>query len=146
MKEYIHYGSGHFDRSHFFPVKNSTVVPCKPHYNTCFWASPIGAKLGWFDWCIREDFFIDNLNTKFKFTISPNARILYITKMEDLSIDEVELREIPPCKIDYEALSKKYDAVEVNLSDGNAELYFSLYGWDCDSIVIMNPDIIQEVA
>ena len=46
--------------------------------------------------------------------------------------------------LDFEKLSKEYDAIEVNISECR-DLYYSLYGWDCDSIVIMNPDIIEEI-
>ena len=46
---------------------------------------------------------------------------------------------------------KKYDAIELHLSDEVTDdylesLYFKLYGWDCDSILIMNPDIIRGVT
>lgn len=43
--------------------------------------------------------------------------------------------------IDYEELATEYDALEVLISEDH-ELYFNLYGWDCDSIVIMNPEVI----
>ena len=35
------------------------------------------------------------------------------------------------------------DAIKLNLSKGDYELYYEFYGWDCDSILIMNPDIIR---
>lgn len=40
-------------------------------------------------------------------------------------------------------MSKDYDAVEVLISE-DRRLYQQLYGWDCDSILIMNPDIVIE--
>ena len=46
--------------------------------------------------------------------------------------------------LDFEKLSKEYDAIEVNISECR-DLYYSLCGWDCDSILIMNSDIIEEV-
>ena len=45
--------------------------------------------------------------------------------------------------LDFEKLSHKYDAIEVNISSDD-ELYYKLYGWDCDSILVMNPDVVQE--
>ena len=44
-----------------------------------------------------------------------------------------------------------WDAIELHLSDtdiswGNDSLHFRLYGWDCDSILIMNPKIISPVT
>ena len=42
----------------------------------------------------------------------------------------------------------EYDAIELHLSEEVVDdylesLYFKLYGWDCDSILIMNKDIIK---
>jgi len=44
--------------------------------------------------------------------------------------------------LDFEKLAGIYDAIDVSISN-DPELHFALYGWDCDSILIMNPDIIQ---
>lgn len=35
-----------------------------------------------------------------------------------------------------------YDAIELSLS-ADHRLYWDLYGWDCDSILVMNPDKIK---
>ena len=48
------------------------------------------------------------------------------------------------CLLDFEKLAETYDAIEVSISD-DFELYYQLYGWDCNSIVIMNPKIIVEL-
>jgi len=76
--------------------------------------------------------------------LSNNARVLYINSVNDLK-DLSELHnEFGICSwklLDFESIAKTYDAIEVNIS-GDPELHFTLYGWDCDSILIMNPDII----
>ena len=46
--------------------------------------------------------------------------------------------------LDFEKLAETYDAVEVSISS-DFDLYYKLYGWDCDSIVIMNPDVVVEL-
>lgn len=47
--------------------------------------------------------------------------------------------------IDFERCTKLgYDAIELNLS-ADRQLYWELYGWDCDSILVMNPDRIKMV-
>lgn len=43
--------------------------------------------------------------------------------------------------LDFEKLSRQYDAIEVLISEDN-RLYELLYGWDCDSILVMNPNVI----
>ena len=35
-----------------------------------------------------------------------------------------------------------WDAIELHLSECGA-LYWALYGWDCDCILVMNPDIVE---
>lgn len=45
----------------------------------------------------------------------------------------------PTVCFDFEKmLADGIDAVEIEID----ELYYALYGWDCDSILIMNPDIV----
>ena len=63
-----------------------------------------------------------------------------------------QLEELPQVKpplslpfwviLDYEKLADEYDAIEVLISE-DSRLYKALYTWDCDSIVIINPDVIQ---
>ena len=53
------------------------------------------------------------------------------------------------CCLDFELLTYEYDAIELHLSEDNSRgdfmecLYWVLYGWDCDSILIMNPDVVE---
>ena len=41
-------------------------------------------------------------------------------------------------------LADGWDAIEFRLSE-DSELYWALYGWDCDSILVMNPDVVEEI-
>lgn len=116
------------------------------------WASPVKARWGWKDWCESEQFHLDNLKHSFKFALKKDARVCHIDSVDDL-------RKLPRSNnneddrlycIDFEKASKQYDAIELHLSDEPPHkfcegLYFQLYGWDCDSILIMNPDIVEEV-
>lgn len=142
MKKYIHYGHTRFEPQLFTSIRNSFMA--KPRGG--FWASDVDAKRGWKEWCRDSDFSECNINNSFTFSLSTNAKVLMIN-----SIDNLE--KLPKIKgegcsgysawimLDYELLAKEYDAIEVNISS-DSELYFALYGWDCDSIVILNPDIM----
>jgi hypothetical protein len=50
--------------------------------------------------------------------------------------------------LDFEKLlADGIDAIQVNISDDTAtnlndSLYHALYGWDCDSILVMNKEVI----
>ena len=50
--------------------------------------------------------------------------------------------------IDFEKMSKKFDAIYLT-EQGEYKTRFidrySLYGWDCESILIMNKNIIKQI-
>ena len=138
--KYIHYGSDKFDINKFEIIENRAFFP-KPTGG--LWASRIDAIYSWKDWCIKENFCTDSLNEYFIFSLQESAKVLTIDNTE-------KLKNLPKTDdivggmyitLDFEKLSKEYDAIEVLISE-DPDLYFSLYGWDCDSIVIMNPNII----
>lgn len=145
MDKYIHYGHTKFDINLFCPIKNRTMFS-KPFGG--FWASKVNALYGWKDWCENENFMECSDSCSITFALSDNAKILTINNIKDL-------KELPKAKqpvevtgslfenyIDFEKLLEiGYDAVEVNISSDD-RLYMALYGWDCDSILIMNPKII----
>lgn len=141
--EYIHYGDRIFDMNKFKKIKNINFV--KPEGG--LWASRVDAKYGWIDWIKDNDFCTDKYakDNFFKFRLRDEANILVINSANIL-------KKLPRSKtetasliiLDFEELSKMYDAIEVLISECN-ELYWDLYGWDCDSILIMNEDIIEEV-
>lgn len=146
MFTYIHYGNKSFDKNKFDEIKNIMFV--KPLGG--LWASRLTATFGWKQWCEAQRFCLDkyNENNCFKFKLKENAKVLTITKKEQL---EKLLKQNLPVDynslfvvLDFEKLAKQYDAIEVLLTEDN-RLYWDLYGWDCDSILIMNKDVIEEV-
>ena len=150
--EYIHYGHKYFNKLLFDPIKNAMFV--KPRGG--LWASPIVAQNGWKDWCEAESFRDCKEDNSFKFEISENANVVHLRSVDDL-------QELPRNNslIGYDSINKYWldfekmlaggvDAIEVHISEDPSEwensLYYALYGWDCDSILVMNPDIIEEIA
>jgi hypothetical protein len=147
MQEYIHYGHKEFNKERFTKVTNEH---CWVKPNGGLWASPVDAKFGWKDWCEAEMFRDCDEDNSFRFTLTEDSNVCHLYSVEDLH----KLPRQSNCYIvsnyciDFEKLIEMgYDAVELHLSDdietglGNG-LYWELYGWDCDSIVILNPDII----
>ena len=139
---YVHYGHKKFCKEMCRPIENIQLFT-KPRGG--FWASRIDAKFGWKDWCIDEEFRDIDENDAFRFKLKNDAKVLYINNTDILS-------RLPMAQnrgtdififLDFEKLSKEYDAIEVNISECR-DLYYSLCGWDCDSILIMNTDIIEE--
>jgi hypothetical protein len=139
----VTYGKGtFFDKNKFQFIKNA------PHWNKPsggLWASPINSKYGWKDWCIIEEF--GNLSSSFEFTITGN--IFKIENIDDLNQlplivnDEIYYKSpsFYNTFIDFEAVvNSGIDAIWLTES---AIRYKEFYGWDCESVLILNPSCIQ---
>ena len=156
---YRHYGHNHFDQNLFIPIHNREFSN-KPIGG--LWSCPtVDVDRSWYDWSIGEEFHLENLKEHFDFTIKDSARILEIKNMKDLdklprvshnsSIYEYDTMN---SDIDFEELTKDYDGIKVwmyraedldrskRLFDG---IYYRLYGWDVDTLLVFNPNIIEEI-
>ena len=146
MKNYIHYGHTKFDKDLFTKIKN---VDCNTKPRGGLWASDINSKHGWKEWCNENEFRDCDKENSFTFTLSDDVKILYIESVNDLQSlpkvdDKFGINFSSWILLDFEKLAEIYDAVEVSISS-DFDLYYKLYGWACDSIVIMNPDIVVEL-
>lgn len=144
-KTYIHYGHDHFNINYFSPVKN--FLPTKPCDG--LWACDVESNYNWKDWCEDNDFELDS-NLFFKFKLKENAKILKINDINDLNkipvISYSPINKIfPKEKIyDFESLNGIYDAIEIFISK-DPLLYYRFYGWDIDSLLVLNPNVISLV-
>lgn len=168
---YIHYGSKGFDQNLF--KERRYMLSNKPDQG--LWASKINDEFGWRKWCEKRKYELDLLKQSFKFTISENAKIMQIKGVEvsdelkhyinngaigtylfGLYISrEGDQKMIDQKMIDFDRMIKDgYDGIEFtitetpfwnNETDTRNILWDMMYGWDCNSIVIFNPDIIEEI-
>lgn len=150
---YIHYGSANFHPEGFTPITNSWFT--KPDGG--LWASLDDEKIfSWKRWCDREEFRDCESEPYFKFTLKDSANVHRISNLEDLkklpkieTNSEFEDSKYSSYYIDFEkCLDQGIDAIELRIfSDwDNADpsiLYWKLYGWDCDCILILKPDCIE---
>ena len=141
---YIHYGSPKFDINKFHPI-NNIKFSNKPHGG--LWTSPINSEHNWRWWCLDNHYETDRLNEHFSFKLKDDANICRISSRQDL----IELKQQGFCHDyadsflhpkdyypDFEKLvDAGYDGMAVIM---NNNLYYSLYGWDCDSLLIFDPD------
>lgn len=146
MRKFIHYGHKEFDENMFVKISNSPYFRTKPDGG--LWASDVEAKYGWKDWCKAENFRDRIEENSFEFVLTDNAKVLCINSVNDLrklpKAEDDEFLISSWVTLDFEKLSKMYDVIEVNISN-DWDLYFTLYGWDCDSIVVMNPEVIEDI-
>ena len=143
VSTYIHYGHKEFDIDQFV-IPKSRQWHNKPIGG--LWASKVDAEFGWKDWCEREDYSLCSDDFSFTFKISDNANILYINCVKDvekLPDQKTDLSLTCIKTVDFEELiANGIDAIEFNISN-DWDLYMALYGWDCDSTLILNPNIIE---
>lgn len=140
--QYIHYGDDNFDINKFIPISNRSEAT-KPFGG--FWGSRKNTDFSWKEWCTEIDLKSKDLTKKIQFSLSNGAKILVINNIKLLDkLPQNEENHIVNklfVTLDFEKLSKQYDAIEVLISE-DERLYELLYGWDCDSILVMNPNVI----
>ena len=159
---YRHWGNSQFVPVYFTPVTNNKFSN-KPHGG--LWACPTkDVDIKWDDWCRSENFMTDRLDKHFDFILK-RARILEIKDIADLDkLPRIYVEDKSAitnhcimdlnANIDFEEIAKKYDAIKVwmyrssdipeeSIMDG---MYYRLYGWDVDTLLVLNPDIIEVIG
>ena len=141
-KTYIHYGHKTFEPGLFETPSNRRYAN-KPRGG--LWASAIDAHYGWKDWCKAESYYSCDNEDSFCFQFTNGTNIFTINSVEDVNrmpLQKDSCNESIIRAIDFESMYQSgIDAIEYNLSnDGN--LYFALYGWDCDRILVLNPKVV----
>lgn len=141
--ELIHYGSSNYDSSLVKPIQNRDFV--KPLGG--LWTSPINSEWGWKDWCTSENFRECNQDNSFLLKLYDWCKICTIDSFQDLKvlphIKVYDYREY----LDFEYLSKQYDCIWLTYN-GIKDTYTSrpgLYGWDCESVLILNPNCCYQL-
>lgn len=147
-KIYVHIGHNKFDVNLFKPISNRDYF-CKPDGG--LWASPVDSDNGWEQWCTHNDYnkslgFNKYGKDRFYFKLKPNAKLLYIDSVDKLNllpevVNPILEHALPYKVLDFDLLKTMYDAIELSISS-DYNLYYELYGWDVDSILIMNPNCI----
>lgn len=139
MMKYIHYGNNEFDVNLFKEIKNREMF-VKPHGG--LWACGKHYEYNWKSWCKNNDFYMNTMMLSFEFELKKDSNILIIDNYTQLYKLPNLFNLGDSFHLDFEALSKNYDAIELLISKDYDNLYWKMYGWDCDSILIMNKEVI----
>lgn len=134
---FVHYGQEFFDIGRWRSVTNN-IGWNKPKGG--LWCTPETSPNDWASWCREENWHVGHLEKSFKVFIKPTAEILIIDNIKTLEIVQRQnyMEGINRILPDFEILKKYYDGIFFDLSS-DQRLYMELYGWDCDSLLIMNP-------
>jgi hypothetical protein len=146
-RQLVHFGSSVYLPQTVKPIVNDNWV--KPKGG--LWTSPVDSVWGWKDWCEMENFRKCDEDNSFKLQFKMSAKILVIDGLNDLvklpKQDVVITYKYQKQYLDFELLSKEYDAIWLT-ETGQNETHMShpmdLYGWDCESVLIMNPYCVTE--
>lgn len=151
---YIHYGSCEFNPFINFPIKNRRYRN-KPVGG--LWASKIDAEFGWKQWNNENNYKECDPRNSFCFELHDENRLAIIRCLNDvfklpiIKEEEEESSRFLGIYIDFEeCLHQGIDAIELDWFrykhkipfDNPENLYWTFYGWDCDSIVVLNPDAV----
>ena len=142
-KVYIHYGSDMYDpgrmREKPWPFKD------KPTYG--LWGCDINEPYGWKEWSEDNDFHTDRLSKSFKFKLRENTRLLEVHKIKDICKYTYYDDYLESWCLNFQELSKDFDALELFIDDDYNRLHYSsiFWSWDINSIVVWNPDSIIQV-
>lgn len=148
---YRHYcdHEDHFYKENFKRVCNTTCARYTKPFGG-FWGTPEGCHEMWEKYCKQDLCRPHHVASYFEF-ILPEATICTIANIRDLYQLPVLSKSpgisgIPIYNLDFEAIHDiGIDALEVYISKDYHNLYHALYGWDVDSVFVLNPDKIKEV-
>lgn len=153
-KNWITYGI-HYDPEKFNKISENEVSTLNKPMTGGLWCSPVDSSCSWKRWCEGEYFRVESLKFGTKFNITPDAKILKIDSLcnyyqvkKTYGEFNNEYRRV---FINFSKISKIYDAVYLTESGFHDtrwldDLYdMGTYSWDCESMVILNNNIITDV-
>jgi hypothetical protein len=133
-----HYGNTRYKHDLFKPICD---VPFRNKPKGGLWTSPVDSEYGWKDW--SEDNQYGDLSIHFDLAFE--GTVLEIDSVEDMN-------ELPWIEqefmhfVSFEPLVfMGYDAIHLtNKGQCDTRLTYpkSLYGWDCETVLVMNADAI----
>lgn len=145
---YEHLGHTKFIKENFMPIVNRESWN-KPEGG--LWASPVNSVNGWRQWIDVNEFHLDKYALdSFTFKLKDFSKILIIDNASKITDDMLTgedndfIRTLHIKILDFEKLSENYDAILILISEDN-KLYWDLYGWDCDTLLVLNPDAVEEL-
>ena len=143
---YRNYGNGSsFDPTLWKDPENGGWMWVKPVIGG-LWASPVNSMWGWKDWCESEGYLEISKQEYFDFCLSNDARIYTINTPTDIRRFKYTFilstsNNYDPLAIDFKGAKKDYDAIFLS-ELGERTTRDLMHGWDCESILILNKEVI----
>lgn len=143
-------------------IQNKSICLNKPR--GAWWGSPINAEFGWKEWCLCNNFEIDNYDWEnpIKWRLQEGSKILRIELLDVLDEEKSILNNYVYTDDRYKYLQLSIlgreldfnkilegEIVAVELMDGSIghrfinSLESMFYSWDCESIVVLDETKIE---
>ena len=138
----IHFGSKKFLPKQMEPIQNREWI--KPYGG--LWCSPVNSEWGWKDWCKAEEFSSCDTSNSFQVKLHDWAKVLVIDNEEDLL--KLYPKKYEFGEYDFERVAKEYDAIWLTVQGQDETRHsrpYNLYGWDCETVLIMNPECCYQI-
>lgn len=99
----------------------------------------------WKYWCMQNqpDWYSEK---SFEVTLKEDARVLVVESLEDIEdiLIKSETGNLRDARIDWEKAAKKYDIIDFRWDDF-FELSYIIPNLDCDSCILLNKDVIEQI-
>lgn len=136
--ELIHYGAIEYNPEKFEPIRNGGWF--KPSGG--LWTSPVNSKYGWKEFCESETNELGH-----SFELKFHGKVLTIDKYKDLEqLPWYEPDYGPPSVVWKIVKECGVDAVHLTLQGFQQTRLthpYDLYTWDCETVLVMNPECIS---
>lgn len=163
--KFIHYGSSSFDPDKFKQVEDVPENYFKVKPDGGFWASPLDSKNGWHDWCVRENYFDCHIKKQDCFIFEFTGKIKIIDSYDDLENmpwfnwleESIFGRKFGTERwfssigltISFETAKDYYDAILLTNKGMQITRFthpMSTNLWDCESLLVLNPEHIKKIT
>lgn len=135
-----HYGPNPYDPSLFKPIQDWRWF--KPKGG--LWTSPAKSIHGWAKWCHDTDYRDPTSHFDVRFA----GNVLTIDSVADL--DQLTWQDHELGYPLFEPLVKRgIDAIHLTVRGESATRYshpYNLYGWDCETVLVMNRDCLTPIG
>jgi len=140
-----------FDPNRFEPIENRPPYWVSSKPSGGLWASPVAASLSW---RTHQSGGPENEAAwgahwhSFNFALTDDARVLSFATAEDL--DDYSFPLIDSEYVDWEKLAEEFDAILIDESAVGSYTFGDeeglLTGWDVESLLVFNPNVIIPIA
>ena len=145
------------DPSLFQPIKNAPLRN-KPAHRTGLWTSPYYPNSefisAWHEWCYynQPDWIVEDI---VEITLKDTAKVYCIDTVADVKVllnvygdCQVHPEFYSFCCPNFEEIAEIYDAIYLTNNGEHvtrfpADRHYTLYGWDCESVLILKWDCIE---